>query len=655
MTPTDSIDCSRCGASLAPDAPVAGLCPRCLLQGAIETDPHGSDVAPGKLPASSGDGTLMPGLRLGHYEIVGPIGSGGMGAVYAARDLELGREVALKVISPAIVGDPGALSRLRREARALAALRHPGVVTVYSVEEASGVHFLTMERLRGETLNRLVSAGGLPWARFLPIALALARAVGAAHARGIVHRDLKPANAMLTDDGEIKVLDFGLAKPAGLAPAELTTATMTEEGRLIGTVPYMSPEQLLGKSVNARSDVFSLGIVLYELVVGEHPFRAESAAEYISAILRDAPGRLDERRRDLPRGVDGIVARCLEKDPARRYVDANALAQELSTLASGDAPAPQRPADGRKMARQIGLAAVVVAAVAIAGVSTLRRGGGGGAADAASASGRVEGGTVSATVAGHPVPGFSAPGPDTQGRSTEPPANDAREEIEPASVPERRALEVGAERAAATVPAGNEPATNDPELAPTVAARLFRESGGRAFALSPGARVSAGDELFLSLRATDDLYLYVLDEDEQGEIYVLFPLAGSELRNPLAGGTTHRVPGTRAGSELNWQVSSAGGREHLILIASRGRLVELERSLAALAEAGEANAGARRLPPTALATLRGIGGLIESAGVAPTAESQEPHRLSRLVSELTEVESMDKLWIRKIELDNPER
>jgi serine/threonine protein kinase len=256
------------------------------------------------------------GETLAHYRITAAIGAGGMGEVYRATDTKLGREVALKVLPAEMASHPERLERFQREAKALAALDHPGIVTVYSVEEAGGVHFLTMQLVEGQSLDRVVPEGGLTSSQVLEIATALAEALAAAHDKGIVHRDLKPANVMVTADGRVKVLDFGLAKitasePVGSSDSQLPTDLRTREGVVMGTVPYMSPEQVSGLAVDHRTDIFSLGILLYEMATGRRPFQGRSSAELASAILRDAPPALEESRSDLPDGLRRIISRCL--------------------------------------------------------------------------------------------------------------------------------------------------------------------------------------------------------------------------------------------------------------------------------------------------------------------------------------------------------
>ena len=277
--------------------------------------------------------SLVPGSRLGHYDIRASLGAGGMGEVYRATDSKLGRDVALKVLPANMATHPERLERFRREAKALAAVDHPGIVIVHSVEEVDGTHFLTMQLVEGRSLDRAVPPEGLPAERIVEIAIALADALAAAHDRGIVHRDLKPANIMLTHDGRVKVLDFGLAKIAG-EPGDAASQTdvQTRDGMVMGTVPYMSPEQIAGRTVDHRTDLFSLGIVLYEMAAGRRPFEGASSAEVTAAILRDTPSPLGEIRSDLPADLVRIARRCLEKLPNDRVQTARDVCNELRDI-----------------------------------------------------------------------------------------------------------------------------------------------------------------------------------------------------------------------------------------------------------------------------------------------------------------------------------
>jgi len=285
--------------------------------------------------------------RLAHYRLMEPLGAGGMGEVYLAEDTKLERRVAIKILPPNLASDPELLRRFEREARALAALNHPNIVTIYSVEEANGIHFLSIELVEGKTLAERIPAEGMALGPFFDLAVPLADSLAVAHQNGIIHRDLKPGNVMVSNDGRVKVLDFGLAKlrrDRVLAGEEtaLTTEQLTSEGRVFGTVAYMSPEQVNGKRLDARSDIFSLGVMLYEMTTGHRPFGGETSAELMSSILRDTPPPITEVRVDLPDHLGRILRRCLEKDPNRRCQSALDLRNELEDLKSEPARSSQR-------------------------------------------------------------------------------------------------------------------------------------------------------------------------------------------------------------------------------------------------------------------------------------------------------------------------
>jgi len=279
---------------------------------------------------------LTPGSKLGPYEIQSPLGAGGMGEVYRATDSKLGRDVALKVLPAEMAQDPERLGRFRREAKSLAQLDHPNIVTIYSVEESDGIHFLTMQLVEGQPLDRLICAGGLPLEQIVEMGSALGDALAAAHEKGIVHRDLKPANVMVSNEGRVKVLDFGLAKDvrgSNVGDATMTSASRTEVGVVMGTPAYMSPEQTSGRPLDHRTDIFSLGVLLHEMATGRRPFEGSSSAELVSAILRDTPPSVTDVRPDLPSDLARIVRRCLEKDPRHRLQTARDVSNEFRDMA----------------------------------------------------------------------------------------------------------------------------------------------------------------------------------------------------------------------------------------------------------------------------------------------------------------------------------
>ncbi|MBM3788410.1 MAG: hypothetical protein FJW30_29085, partial [Acidobacteria bacterium] len=287
---------------------------------------------------------LTTGDRLGRFEIRAPIGAGGMGEVYCARDSSLGRDVALKILPAEMSSDKDRLARFYREARSAAALNHPNIVTLFSVEEISGIHFLTMELIDGKPLNEVAAEGGFTVKAAVELAASIAEAVAAAHDKGIVHRDLKPANIMITRDGRVKVLDFGLSKELQTISPDEATLTFhheTEAGTVMGTPAYMSPEQISGAAVDHRSDIFSLGIILYEMLATRRPFAGASHFELAASILRDNPAPIAGA--DVPPDLLQLLDRCLAKKPADRLQSARELASGFRAITSGLSMAEPKP------------------------------------------------------------------------------------------------------------------------------------------------------------------------------------------------------------------------------------------------------------------------------------------------------------------------
>ena len=316
--------------------------------------------------------------RLLHYELVEQLGEGGMGVVYKARDTRLGRFVAVKVLAPGMASDPDRRQRLAREARAASALAHPNVLTVHEIGSEGGVDFIVTEYVPGKTLAQLIPPRGLPAREALRWAVPIADALAATHAAGVIHRDLKPANVMVTDAGLVKILDFGLARfidPGPMAEGDDTEAVLTREGTVFGTCAYMSPEQAEGREVDARSDIFSLGAVLYEMVTGRRAFARDSASATIAAVLRDEPEPAAAVSPGLPPELERVIHRCLRKDPAKRFqsmADLKVALEELREESETSAPARARAARPRRRAI-IGLAAALVLVAAVAGGWLARR------------------------------------------------------------------------------------------------------------------------------------------------------------------------------------------------------------------------------------------------------------------------------------------
>ena len=318
---------------------------------------------------------LTSGTKLGPYEIQSPLGAGGMGEVYRARDTRLDREVAIKVLPESFARDADRLRRFEQEARTVAALNHPNILGVYDIGQHQGSPYMVSELLDGETLREKMNDGPMPQRRAIEYASQLAEGLAAAHDKGVVHRDLKPENVFVTKDGRVKVLDFGLAKLAqieaaraqGAAGATATVPAHTMPGVVLGTAGYMSPEQVRGKEVDARTDIFAFGAILYEMLSGQRAFKGESSIETMNAILKDDPAELQTDKLELSPGLERIVRRCLEKEPARRFHSARDVGFALeaisgtstgSGLKQGALP-PQRP---RWMWAAV-LALVAVAAV----------------------------------------------------------------------------------------------------------------------------------------------------------------------------------------------------------------------------------------------------------------------------------------------------
>src|SRR5438105_8034932 len=285
---------------------------------------------------------LSSGDRLGRYEILSVLGAGGMGEVYRARDERLGRAVAVKVLPEQLAADSDSRARLEREARAVATVTHPNILAIYDVGEHQGILFVVTELLDGETLRWRLMRERVSWRKAVEIGSAIAEGLAAAHGRGIVHRDLKPANIFLTSDGHVKILDFGLAKAERFEGSESLSKieTASQPGVAVGTIGYMAPEQVSGAKVDARTDIFALGCVLYEMLSGERAFQRSSAGETLAAILRDEPRDLADIDNRLPAALVTIVRRCLQKNPEERVQSARDRAFDLRAIVNSYQSSP---------------------------------------------------------------------------------------------------------------------------------------------------------------------------------------------------------------------------------------------------------------------------------------------------------------------------
>ncbi|HEY6148006.1 MAG TPA: serine/threonine-protein kinase, partial [Thermoanaerobaculia bacterium] len=319
--------------------------------------------------------TLPPRTRLGSYEILAPLGAGGMGEVYRARDRKLDRDVAIKVLPASVASDPDALARFEREAKAVAALSHPNILAIHDFASQDGIVYAVMELLEGETLRGKLDSGPIPQRQALDYAVQIAKGLSAAHEKGVVHRDLKPENVFVMTDGHVKILDFGLVKRIEATSTEEATSgpDRTGRGTVMGTTDYMSPEQARGLPVDHRSDLFSFGAILYEMLSGRKAFKKATASDTMAAILRDEPPGLSASGGFIPPALDNVVGHCLEKNPEDRFQSARDIVFALtvaSSSSSSSGPQAMTPRAGKS--RMLIAAAAAAVVLAIAGALLLR-------------------------------------------------------------------------------------------------------------------------------------------------------------------------------------------------------------------------------------------------------------------------------------------
>jgi len=315
---------------------------------------------------------LKPGGRLGPYEIVAGIGAGGMGEVYRARDTRLNRDVAIKVLPGHLAEDPQALARFESEAKAVAALSHPNILVLHDIGSVDSTKFAVTELLEGETLRERLSRGPVPWRKAAEYGAAIAQGLAAAHSRGIVHQDIKPGNIFLTSDGRVKILDFGLAQVRSAPSESDDTAPLTEASQtVLGTIGYMSPEQVRGERAQAASDIFSLGCVLYEMVTGRRAFSGGSATEIMAAVLKEDPPAVADSGKASSPELNRVIERCLAKAPAQRFHSAEDLAFALASLSTSSGQPDRALAAARKPV-VLGASVLLLLVLAAAGFYYLR-------------------------------------------------------------------------------------------------------------------------------------------------------------------------------------------------------------------------------------------------------------------------------------------
>ena len=443
------------------------------------------------------------GQTVSHYAFLEKLGAGGMGEIYKARDSRLNRMVAVKVLTPAKTHDPTGRRRFIQEAQAASALNHPNIITIYDILPDGDTQYMVMEYVSGKTLQGLISAGRLPVSQVLQLATQMANALGVAHAAGIVHRDLKPANVMVTGSGLVKVLDFGLAKLTDLSSRmevtsdgeqnTMTTAPLTREGSIMGTVNYMSPEQAEGLKVDARSDIFSFGAVLYEMVTGHRAFDGDSGISTLSAVLRDEAKPIHQMAPDVPADLADIVNRCLRKNPAARWQSMTEVETELSGLKrrfelSATAPvaaavaAEVAAAPSKNAPRKIGVAkaillgSVCLAVMAVAILATWWP------------AHQKQTAAIVAVPAPVTAPAPVLPAPATVTPAPETPAAPAPKEVAPAPVPHAAA------KVKHVVPA-TKPVTAPPVAAPVVTAPVAPAPPPPRPAVAPVIRSAAPAQL----------------------------------------------------------------------------------------------------------------------------------------------------------------
>jgi hypothetical protein len=521
--------------------------------------------------AAPQSGTELPlNEKWGHLRVSEVIGEGSFGRVYRAWDTQLEREVALKLVKASGVSHAFDLARAIKEARLLARVRHPNVVTVFGADSQAGRFGLWMELISGRTLGQVLKMHGpMSVSEAIPVGIDLCHALAAVHGAGLLHRDVKVQNVLREEGGRIVLMDFGTGHPID--------GTRDAADSLAGTPLYLAPELFSGEKPSVRSDIYSLGVLLYHLVTLSYPVSGRSRSDVESAHLAAQRQPLRDARPDLSPAFVEVIERALARQPEDRYRSAGEFGNALASVTGGTYahdPTPSR----KWRAVQLAVAATAIAGLLLA-FSILDR--------------RVA-----------EAPGVAAPTTQNTG--------------------------VG----------------NSYE----VTASFYARRDGRDVRLTHGSRVRPGDELFAVINASKPVFVYIINRDETGESFLLFPLSGFSPSNPVRTDQMVRLPGTRDGQQHYWQVHSIGGQEHFFLYVSPTRLVDFEQLLAALprAELGR-SVNSLPLPNSALGVLRGVGGLSAPAG-SSTSTGTELVDLQPLSDRN---ESAEGVWARRVSFQNP--
>jgi tRNA A-37 threonylcarbamoyl transferase component Bud32 len=554
-------------------------------------------------PSSHAAGELEPGGDVadeglqtwGHLAVLEKIGEGAFGAVYRARDDKLQREVALKLLWPAEPDARSNSSRALKEARLLARVRHPNVATVYGADQLHGRVGLWMEFVRGRTLAELLRAHGPFSAREAAlVGLDLCRALAAVHGAGLLHGDVKAHNVMREEGGRTVLMDFGTGKDLSQDRAPRHQGAADD---FAGTPLYLAPEVFEGHARTKATDIYSLGVLLYHLVTGSYPVEGRTREEVERAHRLQERRHLRDVRPDLPEEFVHTVQRALDPDPRQRYQGAGAFESALARFLGATA-------EVERGWLSFGVRRTTIVACALGVMLTM-----GAAYWVAGRSPRRAGGDPSA----------------------------ARAELA-SSLPQSASAQ-------ATAPSY------------TIDTALYRQLRGQEVRLRPGARIEPGAKLFAKVRASVPTFVYIVNEDEHGDVYLLFPLPGQSLKNPLPAGTANRLPGaqdSQDNKEILWQVDKAGGREHFLIFASPERMSVFEQMFAKLPhpEAGRPIQSAP-LSRASVGMLRSVGGL------APAVDSGRPSNgplTEQFSTPLGDTEETARgMWIRQLTLDNPER